>query len=131
MWPAGTVLYEVAPAEVHAAAANALRAASAKVQRGCLHIRVSADIQVQDFYSINHTERSCHESFSDMGGSDRPWLALLFHSPDAEHIDLRATAPKAFVNAALADRELAKHHDCCRQHTAPAAASLSFEMLHK
>lgn len=47
MWPAGTILYEVAPAEVHGAAASVLRAASAKVQRGCLHIRVSADIQVQ------------------------------------------------------------------------------------
>ncbi|KAK9838883.1 hypothetical protein WJX74_005154 [Apatococcus lobatus] len=48
MWPAGTVLYEVAPAEVHAAAVAALQAASAKVQRGCLHIRVSADLEAGD-----------------------------------------------------------------------------------
>ncbi len=49
MWPEGTVLYELAPAEVHAAAARALRAASAQVQRGCLHVRVPADVQVHRF----------------------------------------------------------------------------------
>ncbi len=46
MWPEGTVLYEVAPAQVHAVAATTLKAQGAQIQRGCLHVRVAAELQV-------------------------------------------------------------------------------------
>ena len=45
MWPAGTVLFELAGAEAHAVAAAALKAAGARVPRACLLRRVAADVR--------------------------------------------------------------------------------------
>lgn len=44
-WPEGTVLFCVAPAAAHAAAESALKAAGARVPRGCLLRRVPAELQ--------------------------------------------------------------------------------------
>ncbi|KAK9819621.1 hypothetical protein WJX72_000343 [[Myrmecia] bisecta] len=44
VWPPGTVLFMVAPAEVHAVAANSLKEQGAQVQRACLLRRVPADL---------------------------------------------------------------------------------------
>lgn len=45
LWPAGTVLFELAGAEAHAVAAAALKAAGARVPRACLLRRVAADVR--------------------------------------------------------------------------------------
>ena len=44
-WPEGTLLFCVAPAAAHAAADAALKAAGARVPRGCLLRRVPAELQ--------------------------------------------------------------------------------------
>ena len=46
-WPEGTVLFDVAPADTHAVAAVALKAAGAHVPRACLLRRVVADFAAQ------------------------------------------------------------------------------------
>ena len=46
-WPEGTVLFDVAPADAHAVAAAALKAAGAHVPRACLLRRVVADFAAQ------------------------------------------------------------------------------------
>ena len=45
-WPPGTVLFELAGAEVHAVAAAALKAAGVRVPRACLLRRVAADVRL-------------------------------------------------------------------------------------
>lgn len=45
-WPMGTVLFLLAPQEVHDAGEQALRAVGATVTRGCLLRRVPIDLQV-------------------------------------------------------------------------------------
>lgn len=53
-WPEGTVLYMVAPPEVHEVAEAVLAQQGAAVPRGCLLRRVRADLQVwrQGFYFL-------------------------------------------------------------------------------
>ena len=46
-WPEGTVLFDVAPADAHAVAAGALKAAGAHVPRARLLRRVVADFAAQ------------------------------------------------------------------------------------
>jgi O-methyltransferase involved in polyketide biosynthesis len=46
-WPRGTLLFLLAPGEVHAAAEQALRAAGAAVPSGCLLRRVPIDLEVR------------------------------------------------------------------------------------
>lgn len=50
-WPEGTVMFCVAPAEVHAAAEAALKPAGARVPRGCLLRRVSAELHEGELFA--------------------------------------------------------------------------------
>ena len=45
-WPEGTILFELAAAEAHAAAKSAMEACKARVPRACLLRRVNFDLQV-------------------------------------------------------------------------------------
>ncbi len=67
-WPVSTVLFLLAPAEVHAAAAAALKAAGAAVPRGCLLRRVPIDLQV----SLTRQSEDCGADFAAL----RTWAIL-------------------------------------------------------
>ncbi len=56
-WPPGTLLYVVAPPEVHELAEAVLSQAEARVPRGCLLRRVNADLQ-HGGSIINELERA-------------------------------------------------------------------------
>ena len=58
-WPRGTLLFLLAPGEVHAAAEQALRAAGAAVPSGCLLRRVPIDLEVR---SISEGNRHVYAS---------------------------------------------------------------------
>lgn len=45
-WPEGTILFELAAAEAHAAAKAGMEACKARVPRACLLRRVNAELQV-------------------------------------------------------------------------------------